>query len=1730
MRQKYLLIKAIVAISIALAFVLPGSAVVIKNANTDDINNTVSVRSMDTTYSSLSSRGTLYVDDDRPVEWYDTTHVHTIQEGINNAVAGDTIYVYNGTYAEHVTVSKQVNLIGESRENVVVDGSGVGNVFYITTPVTLVSMRSFSITNGQYGIYLYKSTYNTITNCTVYDNTNSGIYLYTNANYNNIRNCTLFNNDYYGVYIRSASYNIITNCTVFNNSNRGITMQSPSNYNKINNCIVYNNTNHGIYLMGLNNHITNCTIYSNTYGVYLSGCSNTNILNCTAYSNNYGIYLQGSSTNSIDKCSAYDNNAGIYISSASNSNTIKNSTAYNNNGHGLYLGSNSNNNVIMDYTAYGNMYGIYIYSTTNHLLRRNVLYNNVYNFAVSGTTVAHYTHNIDPSNTIEGKPIWYLYNANSITLNETDNFGYLGLISCTNITAKNSDVYGIVMVATTQSTISNVSSHNSGNSIYLLGSSNNHIMNCTIYNNSNAGIYLQGSSNNVIMNCRAYNNTNYGFYIYSASNYNVISNCAAYHNGDVGIALSYLSNYNDIMNCVAYNNTNADIYLSSNSDNNITNCSAYNSAYGIDLESSPNNKLRSNTLSSNVYNFAVTGATLADFCQDIDPSNTVNGKPIRYLVGQNNLELNETHSFGYLALISCTNITAKNSDVLGLLLIDTTNSTISNVSSHNSGNGIYLLESSNNVIMNCTAYNNTNYGINLVSSSKNLIMNSTTYNNINHGIYLFSLSTSSEYNNIMNCITYNNTDGISIQTSSSNNISNCIAYDNNYGIYLEGTSNNKLRGNVLYDNVINFGVTGATLAEYSQDIDPSNTIDGKTIRYLVGQNNLELNETHSFGYLALISCTNITAKNSDVFGILLIDTTNSTLSNISSHDSGHGLYSFGSSYNHITDCTTYDNADYGIYLISSSNNTLTSCDAYDNYDGINLVGSSGNTIMDCDAYDNYNGIYIMSSSNSITNCDAYNNVYGIIIFEGAFDITVTNCNAYNNGYGIFFFRCSTNYVMSCNVYNNTEVGIYIYQSSDNSVTNSNVYFNKYGISSTFFSVNNVIYQNNLIDNIYNGYDDCSDFWNDEYPSGGNYWSDYSGVDNYSGPEQNISGSDGIGDTPYDVPEGSNADWYPLMNPLDIIPPVITAVQTTPAVQNTTFPVNITGTVIDNWDLVDTVKIYITGPAGFTLNATMNEGYYYENIYRTVGVYYYFIRATDTSGNIAVSDTYSFIIKLEFDQPISSVNPLPLWNKTVPFTITATAYDNTEVANVTLYYRYSCNGTTWTAWTAYSIDEDAPWSWSFTGSDGYYQFYSIAIDTSGNVEDSPGVADAFTGLDTVPPVTTVELNGTMGTNNWYTSSVVTVTLSATDTFSGNESTWYQLDAGSEQLYSVPFTVSGEGQHMASYYSLDQAGNVENITTIIFKMDTVAPATIYIVDGVIGNQGWYVTNVTVTLTANDTISGVNYTKYKLNEGIWMDYTEPFDVTEDGTYTLSYYSIDLAGNNETTKQMSFQIQHDITPPVTTHDFDGNSGNNEWFVSNVTILLSAIDDSAGVDFTMYKIDDGIWTTYMGLISVTEDAAHILCYYSVDKSGNQEDNNTVTLKIDKTAPTMNLTVEKTGLSKWLLTATVSDETSGIAKVEFYLDNDYLGEVTTAPFTWETIEKGTAQAIVYDNAGNNKISNPVPVSVDFDLNGQSAISNPVESGGQSQSNPSGQSQTIGSPLQSPFDLHLSIITTNNRKG
>jgi parallel beta-helix repeat protein len=94
---------------------------------------------------------------------------------------------------------------------------------------------------------------------------------------------------------------------------------------------------------------------------------------------------------------------------------------------------------------------------------------------------------------------------------------------------------------------------------------------------------------------------------------------------------------------------------------------------------------------------------------------------------------------------------------------------------------------------------------------------------------------------------------------------------------------------------------------------------------------------------------------------------------------------------------------------------------------------------------------------------------------------------------------------------------------DNTIAD-NVY---YGIGIWYWNTGNEVVHNNFINNT--AFARASNVWDHGYPSGGNYWSDYGGKDVFSGPYQNVTGSDGIGDTPYTLPD-SIIDHYPLMQP------------------------------------------------------------------------------------------------------------------------------------------------------------------------------------------------------------------------------------------------------------------------------------------------------------------------------------------------------------------------------------------------------------------------------------------------------------------------------------------------------------------------------------------------------------------------------------------------------------------------
>ncbi|XHH08483.1 MAG: nitrous oxide reductase family maturation protein NosD [Candidatus Bathyarchaeia archaeon] len=269
--------------------------------------------------------------------------------------------------------------------------------------------------------------------------------------------------------------------------------------------------------------------------------------------------------------------------------------------------------------------------------------------------------------------------------------------------------------------------------------------------------------------------------------------------------------------------------------------------------------------------------------------------------------------------------------------------------------------------------------------------------------------------------------GIYVNSSESTMLSGNVVTDNNIGVYLADSPRSLLRDNALTGNKFNFGVYSSNFDGYIQEIDQSNTVDGKPIVYWVNTEGKQA--PPNAGYVAAVNCTDITV--SDV----LLE-------------------------------KNWQNLLFA-YVTNSK-----------------ITGVTGTLGMD--------GIWLIETSNcNLQNNNISGNVWGGVALVNTKDSTIQENSFKNNGgYGLFL--------------------------SDSS--------------------SNQFFHNNFIDNPHQAwlYGENSNSWDNGYPSGGNYWSNYTGVDQYSGRYQNATGSDGLGDTPVDLAK-DNVDNYPLTKPWTMQP-------------------------------------------------------------------------------------------------------------------------------------------------------------------------------------------------------------------------------------------------------------------------------------------------------------------------------------------------------------------------------------------------------------------------------------------------------------------------------------------------------------------------------------------------------------------------------------------------------------------
>jgi len=271
-------------------------------------------------------------------------------------------------------------------------------------------------------------------------------------------------------------------------------------------------------------------------------------------------------------------------------------------------------------------------------------------------------------------------------------------------------------------------------------------------------------------------------------------------------------------------------------------------------------------------------------------------------------------------------------------------------------------------------------------------------------------------------------------------------------------------------------------------------------------------------------------------GICLSNINNVTIERTNIKGFDCGVYLLGSYYVTISDSTITNNT-VGFCIQNSYYNRVIGNTMTENYRGLTLEDSDFNKISGNNIANNSGEAIFLHNwctDNIISRNNLVNNAMGVFLWESVFGTIISENNITNNKWAGVDASSSwggPSYgpVVSRNNITNNDCGVYLYGVGlhDCNISENNIENNSLGISISE-SEGHVVYHNNFINNSQQSYVYFGvDTWDGGYPSGGNYWSDYTGADVHIGSNQNETGSDGIGDAPYDI-DASNQDHYPLI--------------------------------------------------------------------------------------------------------------------------------------------------------------------------------------------------------------------------------------------------------------------------------------------------------------------------------------------------------------------------------------------------------------------------------------------------------------------------------------------------------------------------------------------------------------------------------------------------------------------------
>ena len=347
------------------------------------------------------------------------------------------------------------------------------------------------------------------------------------------------------------------------------------------------------------------------------------------------------------------------------------------------------------------------------------------------------------------------------------------------------------------------------------------------------------------------------------------------------------------------------------------------------------------------------------------------------------------------------------------------------------------------------------------------------------------------------------------------------------------------------------------------------------------------------------------------------------------------------------------------------------------------------------------------------------------------------------------------------------------------------------------------------------------------------------------------------------------------------------------------------------------------------------------------------------------------------------------------------------------------------------------------------WYGYVKDNVGNINECNSVKFK---VDTGKPSCSITKVGTTGNNGWYKKEKVSLTLNPTDDLSGIQQTGLSTSEN-PTLGNKTTDTQGDIASVTWYGKVkDNAGNVSTVCNSgNFKVDTTKPTCLVSFSGTSGNNGWYKSNATVTLSTSDSLSKVE--RYGLTTSASATYNNSASSTQSDTAGQTWYGyvIDYAGNDTA---CSNPVKVDTQKPSCTVTLSGTSGNNGWYKSGVTVTLNSSDNGpSGVSKT--GLGTGSSPTLGNKTSASQGNTSGVTYYGrvQDAAGHISDTcNSGSFKVDSSNPSCTISVSTSGIK-------ISSSDSGSSGVS---SSSINGGGTSV-----SLGTGTFNGSVIDNAGNS---------------------------------------------------------------